>query len=243
MRSLILCIVLLSPSVLSEPITKLIVWNVGQGQFVTFVHNNTCHHFDMGGEYFNSHKDLLNSCYSKRNEINITHWDKDHISFIRNLSPLLPRFCIRNYPQYGKNKVKQLKLKHCAHSGLHTIEALNPNIFWPNQVHAKNDKSIIYIVFNQILIPGDSTRKLEKLWASLLPQENEIKVLVAGHHGSHTSTSTLLLKALKNLKMVITSSRKHKYGHPHFKTKKSLKTILNLRLFTTENYGDIKITF
>ena len=35
---------------LNEQVKKLILWDVGQGQWATLISSDYCHHFDMGGE-------------------------------------------------------------------------------------------------------------------------------------------------------------------------------------------------
>ena len=55
-----------------------IVWNVGQGQWVSYIDIDKCYHFDAGGEFFDKRK-FQKHCKNKYNAFSFSHWDWDHI--------------------------------------------------------------------------------------------------------------------------------------------------------------------
>jgi len=87
-----------SPSAVRSPATsELIVWNVGQGQWVTWIEDETCHHFDLGGERA-PWSALHHVCGRKRNIAHFSHWDWDHIGFANTALRHLLRLCVRERP-------------------------------------------------------------------------------------------------------------------------------------------------
>ncbi len=202
-----------------------IVWNVGQGSWSTYIHDNTCYHFDLGGERSNMGL-VKNFCGQKRNQIFITHLDYDHINLIKRFSDHVKELCIY-YPK--KNNPFVQKFKNCfAPPSFIKVISLGSD-------KSRNASSIIYLIDKKILITGDSTMAEEKKWAHHLP--SPISILIAGHHGSNTSTSDQLLKVIKP-RWAIFSARKKKYGHPHPKvTKRLLKQ--KIPYLSTEDFGNI----
>lgn len=220
--------------------STVILWNVGQGQFFTWIHNEKCIHFDVGGEKFNSEK-LSQICGRRKNEIFLTHFDRDHVSHIPRLLALLEpqKVCLHILPSQ-RLKADRLRLKWplnpCSLSDRELLQDLQ--IIYPTSPFKnENESSVIFVVKKQILVPGDSTRKQELLWRKKL-YGWPIHTLVLGHHGSQTSTSEELLQSLSSLKQTWASARRKKYGHPHSSVMNRLKSH-GLPLVSTETWGDI----
>src|SRR5882757_9913829 len=92
------------PVVLSSPeLNQLIVWNIGQGQWVTYSTQTDCDHFDIGGEFWNPQK-IRHFCYNKQNRIYISHEDKDHTSFALKSQSILPKVCLAESPRTQEKK-------------------------------------------------------------------------------------------------------------------------------------------
>ena len=208
----------------------LTVWNVGQGQWITWVKNNHCYHFDMGGEKMDWNK-LKQLCSNKKNEVFFTHSDSDHTHFYYKGKKILRNLCTQKLPQ-TKNKKKFFP--HCQTSWPEKIKWYSPSDFI-NQ----NESSTVFLINEQILIPGDSTKKMEAQWLKYF-NLHSVHTLIAGHHGSNTSTGSLLLKHLPQLQLVIASARSQKYGHPHPKVVSRLWQNLT-PLLSTEEWGHISL--
>ena len=210
------------------------VWNVGQGQWSTFINAKRCHHIDMGGEAFPD--SVIQECRYKKNSLSLSHWDLDHVSWIADFKKRVPFFCLQNMPVLAAPSMRKQKLIH----GIKTCPDLEfdiQEIHWPMNLKNKDPNSLSRIYHTKkILIPGDSTEASEKIWVHSI--RNSFSYLILGHHGSRTSTSELLLQKLPHLKQAISSSRYRKYKHPHYQTQYRLKKY-RVPLLKTEDWGNI----
>lgn len=236
MKTYVMLIILLSatPLGLSTPARGLVIWNVGQGQWITIAEQNTCFHFDMGGEFFPWEK-LEKLCRRRTNEVILSHWDWDHIGALgqSRLLKTLPDICIRSAP-LGTSSPRKMKIIKKFRRCPGEVPGLSS---WsPPHSKNSNDSSRVYL-FKNILMPGDSTKKMEEVW-SKVPWISSARVLILGHHGSHTSTSDALLNRLASLKISISSARWRRYSHPHPQTLARLKRF-NTLLLRTEDWGHI----
>jgi competence protein ComEC len=209
-----------------------VLWNVGQGQWLTMVEPQTCKHFDLGGEQA-PWKLIQKYCRDRLNQIFLSHDDQDHISFLKGLLRRFPSTCILNEPHLRKPALKKtLRKLQCGQ------EIIRPwSVRYEPPKHRKNNRNSQVVVVRDVLIPGDSTRSDEKLWTRLIPHD-QVQILILGHHGSLTSTSKDLLNTLTSLKMAFASARKKRYGHPHPQVVERLQK-RKTPVLSTENWGHI----
>ena len=121
-----------------------------------------------------------------------------------------------------------------------------PDRFQKYAKKTANEVSRVFVIEKTILAPGDSPQKAEKYWAPQLavhqinqtPDQNRIRILVLGHHGSRTSTSAALLSRLPHLNAAIVSARKKKYGHPHAEVVARLRD-KKIPMLLTEEWGSL----
>lgn len=237
----IFCILLFKHNNADAPYytNRWVVWNVGQGQWVTHILTDSCHHFDMGGEFGSFKtikKPLIHSCGKKQNTLNLSHWDYDHFLNVPAFARAFPHFCWQTLPEFGYRKktaqeVLKLNIPNCSQPA----ERL---LYWvPLIVRNTNDASIIFSEEN-VLLAGDSPIQQEKIWAFELNNIASTRVLLLGHHGSRTSTGKQLLSQLPQLKFTISSARFAKYRHPHPETLARLSEF-NIPLLKTEDWGNI----
>lgn len=219
---------------------RLIVWNVGQGLWVTWVTPQTCYHFDMGGE-FAPWAQIRQTCGARENRALFSHWDWDHIGFAKRASRTLEKFCILSRPR-GQPTPFKLKLL----GEMTACEVLKDSLKGitdlkirphPSRGASSNASSRVHLVKKLALLPGDSTSKEEKLWSRSLRHFN-IRFLVLGHHGSKSSTSKALMKNLPRLRQAIASARQSRYGHPHKLVVNRLRKS-RVALLKTEDWGTI----
>lgn len=233
-RSGIFAIVLmLSWTLAQEEPSQWIVWNVGQGQWVTFQTPSHCFHFDTGGE-FAPWRQITDSCRERANLLSFSHWDWDHVAFAKKLLRYLPNSCLLLSPLGNSSPRKQNlmnSLSNCA------SQKLGFSYWDPHAGQSANDMSRVFF-WNGVLIPGDSPIEKEKLWAHQLKHVTNSKILILGHHGSHTSTGLDLLNVLENLKVTVASSRAARYGHPHIEVRRKLEE-RKIPLLTTEEWGNL----
>lgn len=210
-----------------------VIWNVGQGQWLTYMDDEHCTHFDMGGERAD-HALILNFCGDKKNRLWLSHGDWDHLNLIRKSS--LPDLCLISKRPLVRSKAKArllAQVKDCA--GDHTG---SPVWIPPATEKTTNGQSLVTMK-RAVLIPGDSATAQERRWALNGPFARS-RVLIAGHHGSRTSTGDFLLSRLPHLKQSIASGRRGRYGHPHFEVEVRLRG-RGVPLITTEDWGNIRI--
>jgi competence protein ComEC len=237
---LIFFIILLKLKYAETPIYQnfWVAWNTGQGQWVTHITNENCLHFDAGGE-FGSFKRIRKSlffyCGNKSNQIYLSHWDTDHFLNIPSMARSFPQLCWQKQPvafseKTSAQKIMQLQISFC--------QKMRNSVFtWiPTLPESTNESSQVFVEQN-VLLPGDSPIKQEKMWTEQL-QLNAVKVLILGHHGSRTSTGQALLKKLTNVSMAIASARFAKYHHPHPETLRRLSDF-NIPVLKTEDWGNI----
>lgn len=238
--SFIFLFTLLSCSQVSDGhFSRLYIWNVGQGQWATLNLEKICIHFDMGGE--KAPKEKINSlCKTKQNQLYLSHADTDHISFIYWSKRNLNKLCLQSLPRetLSLKKAKLISSLSRCQIGLKLIQELT----LPKMLLKPNDMSRVFLLKSKrgdILIPGDSTALAEKYWAN--PKAlHKVRVLLIGHHGSKTSTSSELLKSLPSLLISINSARKKRYGHPHQSVVDRLQIKLT-PLLKTESWGHLSI--
>ncbi|MFP5519042.1 MAG: hypothetical protein ACLGGX_04015 [Bdellovibrionia bacterium] len=215
---LVLLIILLhcSPLALDRYPHLLIVWNVGQGQWITYKDpQGFCWHIDSGGEFFPK-ASITNLC-RRQNYLQFTHSDRDHNRF---------RWWIQNNLSWSQKKSQHLASSKITHPKAHPLKNL----------------SVLYSVKNWILIPGDNSIAAENLWLEQKTNWNLslFRILILGHHGSRTSTGLHFLKKLDNLKLAIASSRFARHRHPHPETRSRLQKN-KTPMLTTEQWGSVWI--
>ncbi len=216
-----------------------IIWNVGQGQWITQVLADDCLHFDVGGEFaaFKSIKTkLLRLCFNKKNHILLSHWDLDHFIHIPQLRKNFKNVCWQVQP--ALNSKNNFYIRQILSLKIPLCDTDLPVHKWvPGSGKSTNDGSIIQFA-DGFLIPGDSTKKAEKKWSDQFKVISETRILILGHHGSRTSTSAALLNKLPHLKVAIVSARFAKYGHPHKQVVQRLEKN-KTPVLKTEDWGSI----
>jgi competence protein ComEC len=243
----ILLVLLAIPSVVSKLSVfknEFVVWNIGQGQWTTWIHDNECWHFDVGGEFKDQIQKIRPICALRKNRIFLSHWDWDHIGFLPKLITGNWNLCLAARPggiPKNNTRINLIKnLRPCSSNPVKKIWDVNngdPQTAMKLKNRSNNhDSNVFYLPRIGILIPGDSTSNEEKLWLHRVPPETF--GLVLGHHGSKGSSSEFLLAHLPVLKWAVASQRFRRYGHPHPEVVARLRR-LRIPLLKTEEWGNI----
>ncbi|WP_148278821.1 ComEC/Rec2 family competence protein [Bdellovibrio bacteriovorus] len=210
-----------------------VIWNVGQGQWVSEVSPLRCRHFDMGGEFFPWAR-LRFACAEKENQVFLSHWDWDHIGALSKDFQIRPfRFCLA-LPPLGKSSRYKMRLVKALPLCLQKDLPV-----WTPALNKDSNAESHVLRAGPVLLPGDSPKSQELLWR----QQSFVRtstVLVLGHHGSKTSTSTELLTSLPHLRQAVTSARWSRYKHPHPSVVQRLQ-VSRVPLLRTEDWGHIWI--
>ena len=218
------------------------IWNVGQGQWATYIDDNKCLHFDMGGETAPLIS-IKKICKHKKNSLFVSHSDWDHIRYIKWAKKNLPDLCLYALPIENTVNTKKrimFTLPLCMDSHDQEVIELTPRLSLANKANALSRIFLLKMRSGLVLIPGDSTMYAEKFWLKkLAPYRAKINYIVLGHHGSKTSTSQALIQNLPNLKIAFASARKKKYGHPHSTVIHRLQK-RGVPVMSTEHWNHIK---
>jgi competence protein ComEC len=219
-----------------------IVWNIGQGQWVTHVTPEACRHYDFGGEAgsFNRIKfKLFKLCGDKPNQLLLSHWDFDHYLNLKNIVQTLPQVCWLKAPSVIPDKKTVAQMLALPIFNCNRTEPVQ--IWTPVQSQNLNESSNVFIE-NNFLMPGDSDIRKEKIWATQMNQIPRVRVLILGHHGSRTSTGSALLEKLGHLRMTVASARFKKYKHPHPETVLRVQK-RHVALLKTEDWGHLIFSY
>jgi len=216
-----------------------VLWNVGQGQWLTHIESESCTHYDVGGEFGSFSlikRALVLNCGEKKNRLNLSHWDYDHFINIPMLARTVPRLCWNYHPPVvgGKKsarKILDLKIPFCT----------NLERPWRPPPSKNTNASSAVFLKKSVLIPGDSPKAQEKFWLREIVGLNLTRVLIVGHHGSRTSTGEPLLNSLPALQQALASARFAKYRHPHPEVQARLRAAA-IPLIGTEVWGNIWFT-
>ena len=206
---------------------RLNVLDVGEGQAILIQSKGRSYLVDCGGDSDAKVADqisqtLLSQGIFRLDGLLLTHYDRDHVNALQNL---LTRI-----------RVNQFYLPAAGSTGLPEAftEANAPCITWvcsdltlslpagsltmlaPGNSETDNENSMCVLFASEdcvILITGDRSRTGERelLWNYQLP---DVDILIAGHHGSKSSTSAALLQAVRPETVIISAGRGNRYGHP-----------------------------
>lgn len=197
---------------------RMTVLDVGQGQCVLLQSKDSCYVVDCGGDYSIEAADLaaqtLRSCGIQRVDgLVLTHFDVDHSGGAEYLIAQMEIDHVYG-PDHDGNfdypykKVRNETILECG-TGVITI--------LPGEKDKSANESSLCILFQaedcDILITGDRNSDGERY---LFDQYDipQLDVLVAGHHGSDSSTSLYLLQNTLPKSVVISVGRNNGYGHP-----------------------------
>lgn len=222
-----LCLALLCSWI--EPLMdecRVTVLDVGQGQCILLQSEGRTYLVDCGGTNSEDAADmaaetLLSQGISRLDGIILTHYDTDHCGGIPYLLTRVDTDALF-LPDVGDEMGEEMAA--LVQSGIIrvwddlslTFGEGKIQIFGPIYSGATNENSLCVLFETEncaILITGDRTSFGERmlLRENSLPQ---VDLLVAGHHGSKTSTSPELLAAVQPWVVAISVGENNGYGHP-----------------------------
>lgn len=224
--------------------------DVGQGQCLLLQTDGKHYMVDCGGDTGDKAADkasqlLLSQGIFRLDGLIITHYDEDHaggaeqlLSRIRVDTIYLPVF-------EGDNELRdRLTQKYSDKIQWVTadlpLEAAEITIFPSAETEDANESSLC-ILFQpedcDILITGDRSfdGETELMNQVSLP---DLEILVAGHHGSKTSTSWDLLNVTRPEIVVISVGADNRYGHPTWETLERLN-LFGCGIYRTDLEGTI----
>jgi len=207
---------------------RVTMLDVGQGQAILLQSEGKSFLVDCGGDYDTRAADvaaetLLSQGIQKLDGVILTHYDRDHAGGVPNL---LTRVGAENLflPYAEDTDGLGVRLQNMSPAAVHSVRddvkisfgSAEITIFAPVSYNSGNESSMCVLFRTEncaILIVGDRSEKTERM---LLERRDlpELDVLVAGHHGSKTSTSIELLEETKPEYVFISVGKGNPYGHP-----------------------------
>lgn len=228
------------------------VLNVGQGQSVLVTCGETSALVDCGSA--SSWIDpagiaadrLLTMGHGELDRLILTHYDSDHINGVEKLLARLPvtELLVPEPTDGTAEELLALAERHGA--AVHLVDSVVTagalTIYPPTGDGGDNERGLTVLACGgeeTILITGDMNAAAEKALLSIhdLP---DLDYLVAGHHGSKTSTSETLLDALTP-ETVCISVGSNSYGHPAEDTLRRL-ALHGCTVYRTDLHGTIRLT-
>jgi competence protein ComEC len=120
------------------------------------------------------------------------------------------------------------------------VEVLSPSTDAVPNADANVTSVIIHMAFGELdmLLTGDAYTDAERRVAAEIPADLEI--LKVGHHGSHTSTDSLLLARASPEVALVSAGRFNRYGHPEPEILERLERA-GAQLWRTDRQGTITV--
>lgn len=232
-----------------EPLTaktQMTVLDVGQGQCVLIQSEGKNFLIDCGGDYDDDAADiaaetLLSMGITRLDGMVMTHYDRDHVGGVGYLLSRVPAKAI------FAPKTEEFQDNIPTDSAIFVTDDLEltwgsceMTVFAPVLASSSNESGLCVLFHGEncdILITGD----LSSFGESILLRTKEIPrltALVAGHHGSKTSTSEALLEHTKPRYVLISVGEDNRYGHPNKSVLDRLEKY-GCQIFRTDEMGNI----
>ena len=146
----------------------------------------------------------------------ISHGDNDHIG---GADSILKNISVKKLLTSAPKQLANYPLELCRAGQSWQWDGIEFNILSPdNSIQSDNNNSCVLHIKTQngnILLTGDIEAEAEHHLVQLYGNTLHAKILIAPHHGSHTSSTEPFLNALKPDTILISSGYRNMFGHPH----------------------------
>ncbi|MDG4812413.1 DNA internalization-related competence protein ComEC/Rec2 [Hydrogenovibrio sp. 3SP14C1] len=217
---------------------KVTVLDVGQGEAVVFETANEVVVYDTGAKW-SAKLDgaklallpyLKSQGHTHIDLLIVSHSDMDHAGGVATLLKEMPVLkMISGQPKQLNALAHTQQFTACKSGQAWSFSGVGFEILAPRKdlpdAKKDNDTSCVLKAGNgkgAALISGDLTRGLEQLLADKIGSKLQSDLLIAGHHGSRTSTSLAWLEAVKPMEVVFSSGFANRY---HFPAKTVIKRL------------------
>lgn len=216
--------------------------DVGQGQCLLLQQDGKHYIVDCGGDNGDDAADkaiglLLSQGIFRLDGLIVTHYDADHAGGVSQLLSKIPADTIYLPVYTGESELRDDLIENFSKS----IKWITDDTvlddaditLYPSVASDEANESSLCILFQpeecDILITGDRSFDGE---AALMAHTDlpDLEILVAGHHGSRTSTSWELLNETRPEIVIISVGANNSYGHP------TEETLTRIELFGSAVY-------
>jgi competence protein ComEC len=217
---------------------RVTVLDVGQGQALVFETETATVVYDTGARWsdkMDGAKLALLPYLKSQNRstvelLIVSHSDSDHAGGVASLlQDMAVTEAVSGQAEVLNQGLEQAVFQPCRNGQAWSFsdvrfEMLSPADSLPQPTN-DNDASCVLRVTNDVgtvLVPGDLTERMEKPLVAAYEDELQADLLVAGHHGSRTSTSQAWLNAVSPQEVVFSSGFANRF---HFPTETVLKRL------------------
>lgn len=231
---------------------RVTVLNVGQGQSILLQADGKTFLIDCGGDDSMQSADiaaqtLLSQGISRLDGVVLTHYDDDHaaglpylLTQIKTDRLILPYICDEKHVGETLAQLTNGCVHYVNEDIKYTFGKTEITIIGPISYDTGNESSLCVLFSREncdILITGDRG----ELGESLLLREHDLPqldLLIAGHHGSATSTGEALLSATMPQTVIISVGADNVFGHPSADVLQRLVRI-GSNVYRTDLHGTI----
>lgn len=229
---------------------RITALDVGQGQCLLLQQDGKHYMVDCGGDSDDTAADraiglLLSQGIFRLDGLIVTHYDADHAGGASNLLTKIPADTIYLPVLSEENEIRDNLTQKYGNK----IQWVDEDLRLENAditIYASEDtqdanESSLCVLFQpedcDILITGDRSfaGEMALMEHADLP---DLEILVAGHHGSRTSTSWELLNTTRPEIVIISVGEDNRYGHPTWETLERLK-LFGCGVYRTDLEGTI----
>ncbi|WP_262489049.1 DNA internalization-related competence protein ComEC/Rec2 [Halomonas sp. ANAO-440] len=193
------------------------IQDVGQGQLVELRSANYRMLYDAGPRFASGFAPLaaLWPPGQRFDRVMVSHDDIDHAGGV----PLLAEEHLVGEFLAPPGETIDVPFTPCLRGQHWQRDGVTYRVLWPPEDTAalsSNDRSCVLEVTvgaDRLLLTGDVGREVER--AFLLDVERPVTALLAGHHGSRTSSGPQLVQSLAPRHVIYSAGRHNAFGHPH----------------------------
>lgn len=219
------------------------VHDVGQGQMISLQTRSYRLLFDSGPRYGSGFMPL-NAIWPGRqrfDDVIVSHDDQDHAGGV---------MALKQQHEVGRylapvDSGLPVAFTACAAGRRWQRDGVGFEIIWPPPGElslSSNDRSCVLLVTagsQRLMITGDASKAVER--KLLAHMSGELDVLVAGHHGSKTSSSLLFVVKTRPRLVIFSAGTDNPYGHPAAEVVRRFRRQNSCQL-STANDGAIAMT-
>ncbi|WP_189515348.1 DNA internalization-related competence protein ComEC/Rec2 [Kushneria pakistanensis] len=197
---------------------SLMVHDVGQGQLVDIRTANSRWLYDSGPRSRSGFM-AITTLWDEPQRFDgviVSHGDMDHAGGVPVLKTL---HAVEHWWAPLSDTIDVGAVTSCRAGASWRIDGVSFTFLWPRSTAtmpaAENDRSCVLLIesaHHRVLITGDAGQAVEA--RIVAHYQAPVDVLVAGHHGSHGSSSQRLVDILKPARVIYSAGYLNAYGHP-----------------------------
>lgn len=247
-----------------QPDLRLVVMDVGQGTAVVVQVRDKTLVYDTGAKFsenFDAGSGILvpylrSLAIRQLDILVVSHNDQDHAGGLEGLlaNMSVEQLLLGQYkPLFKPTDAQQIQYQKANQQGsCHSFPAWHWHqvqfrfISWPlrYRASANNYSCLLEITYNDqiILLPGDLEAEVESQLLGNQQLPSNVQLLLAGHHGSQTSSSNEFVQQVAPKQVVYSAGYNNRYGHPHRSVRKRFQSI-GTREFNTAEQGALEFSW